>query len=236
MTAIVGYTARQGINSIGVLCADNLEGSSKTKVDKLTKISNQFVIGVTGLECVDWAIGYTIGYFEQFSGSRIKCFSISELEIILNEALPYAFKTLKDQKFCGDIENQIDLTTLIVILDLSDNKLYYSDLGKVWRIDEKVDYRINFNPLEDGLYSFGAVAVSKDYNQEDYNELDREKVVKAIETKYIFYQAKYPNDVGQLGSIQINMKGQDEYELFKSCFKPYKEFMDNMIIRSKKEK
>lgn len=235
MTAIIGYSSRTGDSSIGVLCADDLEGFSKTKADKLTKLSNRFVLGVTGLEALDWAISYNIGHFDQFSGSRSQINSIEDLENLLNDLIPDTFTRWKKAKIFDNIQEQIDFESSLIVLDLLDNSLYYSNLGKLWKTDEEENYEIKFEKLSDGFYTFGIAAVSKNYDREEYSDLDIQKVQEYLNLKMKDYKSIHPESVGNSGAKQINYIGLIPYESFTSCYNSPLDLIQNMIERSSKK-
>lgn len=236
MTAIIGYIARKGESSIGILCADDLEAWSMAKADKLTKLSNRYVIGVVGLEAVDWAISFTIAHFEQFSGSKAKLDSVSQLENVLNDLIPDTFMKWKESQFFDNIDKQIDIESMLIVLDLFDNSLYYSNLGKVWRIDETRDYEIKFEKLSDGFYTFGAAAVSDTYDRENYSNLVVQDVEDYLNNKMRQHKSNYPDKVGNVGAKQVNVIGEISYESFTSCFSSPFDLIENMINRKESSK
>jgi hypothetical protein len=236
MTAIIGYSSRQGENSIGILCADDLESLSQTKVDKITKISGRFSIAITGLECVDTAINSTIAYFDQFSGSQIKINSIRELEAKLNEYLPMTFQKWINSGYFTILDDLLDVHTILIILDMADNRLYYSYLGKLLKIEENKKFKFKICPLTDGLYMFGCVAKEKLYYKRKYNEIDKDKILNYINSKYKIFKSKYPEYVGNPGALQINIKGKQPFESFSSCFNSPLDLINTCILRRQKEK
>jgi len=234
MTAIIGYTHEKENNRIGVLCTDDLNGWSGTKVDKMSKINNRFAFAIAGLESVHWAIDYGITYLDQFNGSKKSIDSINDLEDELNEIIPTIFRRWKEANFFDNIEKQKDFRTLIVVLDTEDNKLYYSELGYVWKIDELDDYSISMTLLEDGLYLFGVVAPQQDYIKEDIVIENDRDIFKYLNTRFNAFNKEFPKYVGNLGSIQINVNGEIEQNKFYSCFSSYLDYVDNAIKRSEK--
>src|SRR5258705_11701090 len=128
MTAIIGYIDHKDDRSVGVLSSDNLEGWSQCKVDKLIKLSDRFVLGIIGLESVQWCINYAIAYFDQFSGSSEKIKSIKDLEQKITECIPKVFKKWRDVKQFDNIDKQENIYSELVVFDLMDNNLYQADL------------------------------------------------------------------------------------------------------------
>ena len=224
MTAILGYTKRIGSNSIGVLCADDLEGHSKTKVDKLTKLAGRFVVAVAGLEIVDWV------------PSTIPLNCINDLQNVLSSVLKYALKRWRETNTYDGIDQQLDNRSIIVVLDTATNKLYFADLGKVWRSSEDADYRIELSPLEDGLYSFGVVAKGNYDIVEGLNIIDRTGAMKFIDGMMKMYQSNHSGSVGCMGAVQVSVIGENEFNHYKSCFHSYIDFVENVVSRRLYEK
>lgn len=222
MTAIIGYTSRNEESSIGVLYADSLstttwKSGSSRKVDKLSKMSNRYVFGVTGLEILHRIINLSIE--NSYTKKPNYIFeSINQIEYSLSEFIPSIIKKIKVTNEYSDkfIDSQIDYTSSIILLDLFDNRLYYSNVGKVWKADRINNYKIKFELLDDGLYEFGVIA-ELPYNFNEYKELNRIVIEEFLENKFLNYEINY-NEVGSLGSTLININGKNTYFHFKSCF------------------
>jgi hypothetical protein len=229
MTAIIGYTHRGSEGSIGILCSDDLEGTTKMRVDKLVKLSGNFTIGTVGLRAVDDVICSFIAYFDQFSGSKIQVSSIDKLESLLNEVLPITFRRLKGSYLFEKHKHQVELSSEIVVLDLAENRLYHADLGKVWRIDENPNYYIKLRPLLDGLYSFGIIKGKEKYLFREYAEFNSSKVLSELENMMSSYNSDYKDTVGNIGALQVNQTGSNSFESFYSGFKSWQDRLDNYI-------
>ena len=235
MTAILGYTNRKNEQSIGVLAADDLVGWCDSKEDKLMKINNRFVIGIVGLETVKWALYYTTEYFSQFNASRININNINELEAHLTESFDYCFKRWREEKFYSNISEQESINSLLIVLDTIDNSLYYSNIGRVWLIDD--DYEIQFKKLEDGkLYAFGAVAPGVDYIEELYTDFDQASIIKFMCKRMRKYMIDTRGIIGDLGSMEINILGENAKESFSSAFNSFRNFIDVHISRTLQER
>ncbi|MDI1355361.1 MAG: hypothetical protein PSX36_10605 [bacterium] len=233
MTAIIGYTNRTAMSAIGVLCADDLEGNSQTKVDKLSKIAGRFVVATTGLQVVDSIICSFIGYFDQFSGSQMSISSIEEFERILNEVLKYAFIKIKKSPHFEDHKHHLENQTQIVVLDILNNKLYQAELGKVWRIEENPNYEIKFVSLEDKLYSFGVVTKGSDNVSEQYNETNKETIIMKLTEMMIGYKTSFPKQVGNMGAIEVCELGENPSESFRSCFSSWLDSVNSFVNKKK---
>lgn len=236
MTAILGYTKRIGGNSLGVLCADDLEGHSKTKVDKLTKLAGRFVVAVAGLEIVDWVIGGVVGYMDQFSPSSVRLNSITDLENVLTEILPYTFSRWREANIYKGVENQLDSSSILVVLDTDDNLLYFADLGKVWRSPEVIGYRVRLDVLEDGMYCFGVVAKEKYTKVEGLNTVDDAEAMKVIAGMMSMYAHIHQGWVGNIGAIQVSVIGENAKNEFRSCFPSFIDYVENQVRRALNEK
>ncbi len=236
MTAIIGYTKRTGGNSIGALLTDNLVDHCEAKVDKLLKIGNRFVVAIAGLEVVEWTLDWTIGYFEPFDGSALKLNSIEDLEKALNYLLPMAFKKWKDNSIFIISEKHYDMPSILVVFDVKENKMYFADIGKVWRIDENPEYKINFEPLPDGLYLFGTVAGNKKYIKHEYQEPDIKKVLNHLRFVCLAQHNLAPELIGTPGAYLISAQGDIDLCIFKSGFNTVEELIDNVVVRYKFEK
>jgi len=235
MTAMLGYTNRKEGQSIGVLAADDLVGWCNSKADKLTKINDRFVIGVVGLEAVNWALHYTTEYFSQFSGSRININNINELEAHFTDSFEYCFRRWREENFYNNISEQESVISLLVVLDTIDNSLYYSNIGRVWLIDD--DYEIKFEKLQDGkLYAFGAVAPGADYIEELYTDFDQASIIKFLCKRMRKYMIDTRGIIGDLGSMEINVLGEEAKESFSSGFNSFRNFIDVHIERTLQER
>jgi|GEM_PF-5181057 hypothetical protein len=243
MTAIMAYSNFKEKESIGFLAADNWviypnkrKQRTKAKADKLSKIHRRFTIAVAGLEIVDNVIEMCLRYFDQFDNIKPKIETMDDLASFMHQYFSYSFPQLKNANIYSDEKQYTDMDSELIILDCQTNKLYYSNIGRVWEAENRFD--IKFIELAPGnLYWFG-LPVSKEkkkigYEMEALDSLDESEIRGYFDSKLKSFKMNplHKDALGNLGAQQINVLGTKPYSKFLSTFSSPLDFVNNFIRR-----
>ena len=232
MTAIVAYINKSNAEDISLLAADDLEVISRTKVDKLTKINSRFTLGIVGLQAVHWAIEEGIAYFNSFNGI-VNIETIGELETELTTVISFAFRKWTETNTLSNIKDQLNITSIIIVMDCIEKCIYSCDIGKAWGIPTQTDWEVKFNKIcENGLYVFGIPAENEIYIIPENVGAIPQNIHKEMNDLFSQYSEKYKSFVGQYGCNQFS---KNESSTFNSCFNSYCDYITNQIARRKFE-